>query len=376
MRCGQASLWVLFVSTFVPCAQSQQNPPTRGGQSSTQQQQAEGLALHPPSPPMPLAVALSGRVIMQDGTLPSALVTVRAICNGVPSSRTPLDSQGRFVVQVTGRPGRVIAPASSSSSRGDARQSLTKGAQIHCSITIRGPGVRPWTNEVINSRPMESPRLGLIVLSRAGMEMPPDAQKAYLKGKEEAQKQDWDKAQAQFEKAVAVYPKYAGAWYELGEVYEREKRPEDASKAYRQAVAADPKYGNPYLRLAALAAQEQKWQEVSGWSSQLIKLNSLDFPAAYYFHMLANFNLHNLAVAEQSARQTLKRDQEHRFPKAHHLLGLILANQGDNAAAREQLRDYLKFAPGGMDKALVMKQLAEVERRLVLAPTAGPAQGQ
>jgi hypothetical protein len=76
---------------------------------------------------------------------------------------------------------------------------------------------------------------------------------------------------------VAVYPKYAGAWYELGEVY--------------------------YLRLAALAAQEQKWQEVSEWSSKLIKLNSLDFPAAYYFHMVANFNLHNLAVAEQSARQ-------------------------------------------------------------------------
>jgi hypothetical protein len=41
---------------------------------------------------------------------------------------------------------------------------------------------------------MESPKLGLMVLSRAGMEAPPDARKADLTGKEEAQKQDWDKA--------------------------------------------------------------------------------------------------------------------------------------------------------------------------------------
>jgi tetratricopeptide (TPR) repeat protein len=115
---------------------------------------------------------------------------------------------------------------------------------------------------------------------------------------------------------------------------------------------------------------------VSEWSEKLIRLDPLNFPSAYYFHMLANFNLREFAAAERSARETLKRDEQHRFPKAHHLLGLMLANTGDNAAAGEQLKEYLKLAPGATDAALVRKQLTEVERRLASSPTLGSAQRQ
>jgi tetratricopeptide (TPR) repeat protein len=334
---------------------------------------------------MPLAVALSGTVVTQDGVPPAGLVTVQAMCNGISSPLVSVGSKGGFVVRVTGRQGSAITSASSSRSRNDGGLQMTEGARFSCAVVVRAPGYLTWTRELRNLRPMEHPNLGPIVLTRAGkvdgvtvsmtsMEAPPDARKAYVKGKQAAEKQDWDKARAQFEKAVAAYPKYASAWYDLGEVYERKQQFEDAARSYRESLAADPKYVKPYPRLVALAAVEKKWREVSEWSDRLISLDPLNFPAAYYFNMVANFNLRNFAVAERSARETLKRDEQHRYPKAHHLLGLILAKMGDSAAASEQLREYLKLAPGASDTALVRKQLTEIERRLASSPASESVQ--
>jgi tetratricopeptide (TPR) repeat protein len=384
------TLLALLFGSLVLSAQSQQNPPAQGSQQpnpSVQQQQAQGLERQPSPTPMPLAVAISGMVVTHDGIPPAGLVTVRAMCNGVQSSQVPVDSKGGFVVQVSGRSNSPVASASESRNRVDGRLQMTEGGRLSCVVVVRAPGYLPATRELRNLRPMEHPNVGLVVLTRAGkvdgvtvsmvsMEAPPDARKAYAEGQKFVTKQDWDKARAKFEKAVAVYPKHASAWYELGKVYERKQQFADAVRSYRESLAADPKYANPYLRLVALAAQEKKWREVSEWSEKLIRLDPLNFPSAYYFHMWANFNLREFAVAERSARETLKRDEQHRFPKAHHLLGLMLANTGDNAAASEQLKEYLRLAPDATDTALVRKQLAEFQRRLASSPAPGSAQQQ
>jgi tetratricopeptide (TPR) repeat protein len=191
---------------------------------------------------------------------------------------------------------------------------------------------------------------------------PKTQKKAFEKGREARRKNKIKDARKELEKAVAAYPQYASAWFELGLVRQQEKDVEGARQAYSEALTADPKFVSPYLQMAVLAADERKWQDVADISDRVVRLNPIEFPQAYFFNSVANYNLGKLEVAEKSAREALKLDGQHRFPRIGHLLGMILAQRQDYAGAAAQMRDYLKFAPNAQDADQVKKQLTELER--------------
>ena len=66
-----------------------------------------------------------------------------------------------------------------------------------------------------------------------------------------------------------------------------------------------------------------------------------------------------------------KLDTEHRYPQVSHLLGVILAQRQDYTGAADQMRNYLKFAPGAQDAATVRGQLDQLEK---LSAQSSPAQ--
>ncbi|TMB63019.1 MAG: tetratricopeptide repeat protein, partial [Deltaproteobacteria bacterium] len=169
-------------------------------------------------------------------------------------------------------------------------------------------------------------------------------------------------AQKELEKAVNAYPQFAAAWYELGLVHEKDNDAAEARKCYAQAMAADAKLVTPYLHLAQLAVRERKWQEAADTSGRAIKLDPVDFPDAYFYNAVANYNLQRFDAAEASARQAQKLDTAHRWPKADRVLGAILYEKKDYTGAAEQLRNYLTFAPDATDADQVKAQLAEIEK--------------
>jgi tetratricopeptide (TPR) repeat protein len=155
---------------------------------------------------------------------------------------------------------------------------------------------------------------------------------------------------------------------------EQRNEAEPARKAYEQALASDPKFMNPYLQLALIAAKENKWQEVADTTDRVVRMNPMDFPQAYFYNSVANYNLRKIDAAEKSAREAVKLDTAHRMPKAEHLLGVILAEKRDYTGAAAQMRNYLKFAPDASDAETVRKQLSEMERLGgVAAQTTAPA---
>ena len=389
-------------TTPAPSTGSTRTPttPTTTTQPSTTQQQPNVQSIDRP-------IYVSGRVLMEDGTPPPESLTMELVCGGSTRPQGYTDSKGRFQFQLGNNPG-VMADASSSGSyfpgggggmnagaMGNSGRSTGSGgfgtgssmgtAYNNCDVRVVAPGFRSEMISLAGRRIMDNPEVGTIILKRIGnvegttisatsLNAPKDAKKAYEKGREAIKNKKLDQARTQLEKAVAIYPKYASAWYELGTVYERDKQIEAARKAYGESLAADSKYVSPYLRLASLSVMEQKWKDVVDSTNRLIKLNPLDFPAAYFFNSVANYNLENLDAAEKSARETLKRDDQHRFPKAFHLLGILQAQKRDFAGASESLKSYLKFAPEAKDTDLVKKQLAEVERSLAASTAAPPAQ--
>ena len=93
-----------------------------------------------------------------------------------------------------------------------------------------------------------------------------------------------------------------------------------------------------------------------------MKLDPFDYPQAFYYNSVANYNLQHFEVAEKSAVAAERLDTRHAIPKVSHILGLLLAIKKDYAGAAEHFKAYLKYAPTAKDAAKVRAQLAEVEK--------------
>jgi tetratricopeptide (TPR) repeat protein len=199
-------------------------------------------------------------------------------------------------------------------------------------------------------------------VSMTSMMAPKDAKKSYEKGLDALKKKKTEDAQKEFERAVTVYPKYADAWFRLGSLQLTQKNTEAARNSFGQAIIADPKLVTPYVELAILDARDGKWKEAAESTGKAIRLDPVDFPVAFYFDAVANYNLQNFGAAEKSARQLQKLDTQHRYPMADRILASVLADKKDYSGAAQQMRNYLKFAGTAKDADEARGQLRQLEK--------------
>jgi tetratricopeptide (TPR) repeat protein len=337
----------------------------------------------PPQRPM----FLSGKVMMDDGTEPpdSTMVELACSLNHLPLGYT--DSKGRFSFDLSLK--LAMTPDASAASpesggsgdlfpdanlTGSSRTGATRPRLFGCEIRAVLAGYRSDVASLAGRQTRDSQDLGTLFLHRlanidgntisaTSYEASKDAKKAYTKGLDEAKRQMWPEARAQFEKAVGLYPRYAEAWFELGQVLELENNTDQARKAYRQALEADRRFLKPYLPLTAMSIQENNWQAVAEMTAALTRLDPADYPQAFLFNAIANLQLNKLDTAEQSARKALELDPDHRFPRAAYVLGLALANKHDYEAALPLLKDFIQRAPNAPDAEAVKMQISVIETR-------------
>lgn len=328
-------------------------------------------------------VFLSGKVALSDGTVPPEPVKIERVCNGSPKLEGYTDRKGHFSFEV-GR-NMEIPDASTGRDRGtDQLNSLPGSASdgargmgidrrlFGCDIRAVLPGYRsnPITLSAVHY--MDNPDLGTIILHRLGNSegltisatsslAPKDARKAFEKGLEAAGKGKTDEAKTNFEKATAVYPRYAAAWFELGKLNEQSAQLDAARKNYEQALEADSKYVQPYERLSLIALKAEDWQGLAGLSDKLLSLDPLNFPSAYYMNGVANMQLQHYDVAEKNMREAIRMDSANKNPRSQYVLGLVLAQKHDFVASAESLRAFLAASPQAPDAEIIRKQLSEVE---------------
>lgn len=325
---------------------------------------------------------LTGKVVLQDGTPPPDPVSIQLLCRATPRTVAYTDRKGNFSVDLRDRLNDVL-PDASESPRGlgsTARGGSQGGGVCPNDPNLMGASIQAslagYESDQVNlgaRHSLDNPDIGTIFLRRrANVEglsisatsalAPKDAQKALEKGRADASKQKWQDAEKELQKAVTIYPRYAAAWLELGNVQEAQNNVEAARKSFTQALAADPKFVNPYVPLASMAANEQKWPEVVEDTKRLLQLDPIDFPQAWMLNAIANYNLGNKEEAEKSAREEIAHDPGHRFPRTIYLLGVLQSQKQDFNASAASLRDYLKYAPNSPDADQIRKQLAEVEK--------------
>jgi tetratricopeptide (TPR) repeat protein len=362
--------------------------PGRGNNPFPQDQQQR-------MPEMPQTIFLSGKVMLDDGTPPPEPVTIERVCNGQPRPEGYTDTRGRFSFQLGQRNNGMLADASMSSIDGGlgdpfgggfggggmgggmqrAGMGGSQGMRINlmgCELRANLPGYQSSIVQLANRNPLDNPDVGTIILKRLGNRegsvfsatnafAPKDAKKSMDKGRELVKKKKFDEAQKEFSKAVELYPKYSAAWFELGKLLEDKGEIEEARKSFGQSLAADPKYTPPYKHLFMLSVKEQKWEDVSDTTARLLKLNPYDFPDAYYYNAISNYNLKKLDEAEKSAKSLWEQDNK-RFARAGYILGLVLAQKEDFASAADHLKKYLDAVPNAPDRETVGKQLIEIEK--------------
>jgi Tfp pilus assembly protein PilF len=311
-------------------------------------------------------IFVSGKVMLQGGGSLPEPVPIERVCNGTVRREGYADTKGQFEFQLgmnltfqdASENDNRMTPASQSRSGSNAnlRALDLNGCELRAVLAgyqssvviLRVTGGDAWQYEV-----------GTIFLQRIGnapgttisvtsMAAPKDAMRAF----EKAQKLKAEKpaeAEKELNKAVKIYPQFAAAWTQLGDLHRERKQFDAARSEYAQAIVADPQFVNPSYGLAMIAAQEKKWDDAVRFTDQVIKLNSAAYPVVYFLNAAANYNLKKFEPAEESARKFKTLDTQHSHPDVCLLLSYVLSAKQDYAGAAREIREYLAIAPNSPD---------------------------
>ena len=341
---------------------------------------------------------MSGRVTLEDGTPPPDHVAIERVCNGQVRREGYTDSRGNFGFQLgaeatalqdasvgafdtmrapgSGTPGAaggmpMLAPSLQSATV--SAKDLT-GCELRASLS----GFRSEPINLAGRWTFNNPDVGSIVLHRIGkvegarisvttLQAPPGARKAFERAHNAMVKHHAAEAAQELQKAVTLYPKFAEALSQLGELYSEQGRKDEAARLLQQAIEADPKLVPPYLNLASLAGEQRDWPRMAELSQRALALNPYEYPLAYFYDAIASYNLHNYDAAEKSARTARRLDSQYHMPRVEFLLANILLQRDDYAGAAEQLRSFLKSSPSGAEADSARALLAQTESKLAAA---------
>ena len=243
---------------------------------------------------------------------------------------------------------------------------VSAGIPDDCRVTVRLEGYATVDVTLHHQAVIALKRLGArsgSLVSASSLEAPEPARKAYEKGIDEIDRKKWDKALEDLERAVALWPKYAAAWTDLGDVYREQSMAAKARAAYDHALQADPKYARACVPAARLALDEGRMNDGLRLSEQAIAIDPVEFPEAWFYSGVANFNLKHFDEAARSAQRAIELDASHALlPRAEHLLGFIFAAKGEYAEALVHLRNYVRISPMATDVPEAISLIATLER--------------
>lgn len=337
---------------------------------------------------------LQGRVATSDSTPVPNDMMVERICNNRVRQQVYASPSGDFSMQLGTNTGNFLdataEPNSPSGATGNAPVTGIPRSELrNCELRASSPGFLSNVLSLIELDTFgENINVGVIVaqrtakikgmtLSAAPYQAPNDARRAYEKGLKAEQKANLAGARKYFDTAVAIYPKYAVAWFQLGSVLQKEKQIEAARNAFARATAIDNRFLSPYLSLASIAFQEGNWPALLALSNHILDLDTLNQTAAtsfivdldpinyadaYFYNAAANFQLNHFEQAQKSALKAEHIAFPRRYPQVHLLLGEIFARKNDYATAIMELNTYLELAPHATNADQVRLHLAKLQQ--------------
>lgn len=306
-----------------------------------------------------------GKVAMGSGSLPWDPIPILVVCDGKVRLNLTASAKGDFDIVAPARRSELVTE------KKDVKR-VIPSELVGCQVSASLDGFTSTKLTIANRSLEDDPSIGTIVLrvdefakgsivSPTTLTASKDAAREFEKAHDDFLNKHADSARRHLEKAVALDPQFAEAWYHLGKLEETSK-PQDALTAYNKAVAADPKYIPPYEGIAAVAAPLKKWQDVVDATNHSLELNPAGTPQIWYYNAVGNLNIGNKDAAEKSAETSLGMDPSHIAPNTEQLLAVIEAGRGEYKAALTHLRNCLTYTPPGPNADLMKQQIAQLEK--------------
>ena len=315
-------------------------------------------------------VIISGKVVVDDGAVPTQPVAVQRMCNGQVRTVAYTDASGSFQVDLNRdeQSSSVSLPLASEGT--GAGQKLGVDCELRFELDGFAPHAIPLTG--ITSGPSVT-NVGTVIVHRiarsseatvsaTAMAVPDKAKKEFEKGKQAESKGRWAAAKEKFKNALQRYPKFALAWLELGRLQAQQKEITAARESFQNALSADSKLIDPYAELTNLAIEQKQWKDVVETTDRVLQVSDANSPKIWFYNAAGNFNLGRIDQAEKSLMRGMRLDREHRVPQMEYLLGLVFARKQDYPSAVTHISEYLRLSPSAPDSAVARQQLDEFQK--------------
>ena len=234
-------------------------------------------------------------------------------------------------------------------------------------------------------KPLKSratPPAKMIDLAESDVKVPDEAKQAYAGAMSAFREGRRDEAISGLERALAIYPDYFRALNDLGVIYVKMERLDDARQMFDRASKIAPRVYYPRLNLGIIQTRKGKYKEAVAQLEQLYKENQSisEVRVALADALIA---LDRLDEAEPHLRAALHDSRLERASagNAHYLLGLLLNKNHKYDAAVLELSIANEQIPGAprihlqLGGALLqLNRLDEAERELLEAHRLGGTQ--
>ena len=203
------------------------------------------------------------------------------------------------------------------------------------------------------SKPGASP-----VTSANELRVPADAQKAFHKGMEAWQRNDYAHAAEQFQKAIALYPAYEAAYNNLGVMYFQTNELDKAREAFEKSVALNDKNADADRNLARILIHDGKPARAEGLLQKSLLVEPLN-PVTLTLLCVAEIQTGNDDGALATARKTHQLPHEG-YSLVHYVAGQAYEHKGQPQNAFVEYETYLREAPAGAEAPQVRSAMARL----------------
>jgi len=178
---------------------------------------------------------------------------------------------------------------------------------------------------------------------------------------------DNDTALAKFTEAVAVLPTCYDCYYNIGYAYAQKKEYDKAEEAFKKSIELKGDYIEAYNGLAQIYNVQKKFDDAQAASQKAAALATAGGGAAggggvdaLYNQGVIAWNAGKAEDAKKSFEEALKADPKH--SNSHYQLAMCLINLGKLPEAVTEFESYLQLAPDGQYAAQVKAMLSQLKK--------------
>jgi tetratricopeptide (TPR) repeat protein len=158
-----------------------------------------------------------------------------------------------------------------------------------------------------------------------------------------------EEAIAKFNEVITGAPNCASCWANIGSIHLKANKYTEAEEAYKKALEVDPNLTAAYTGLMNVYNAQRKFDEAEKMAAEAAKRSAESGgggnPDALYNQGVVQWNANKFTEAQAAFEGAIKADPT--YAEAHFMLGKVFINMGKLAESAAEFETYLKLAPTG-----------------------------